>query len=130
MEINDALLDALTEEAKSSPRLRMNYDLRNTPDDQSQRMLNAVQPGSMPPIHRHLDTCATCIIIRGRIDSIFYDDAGNEIKRFHLDANKGLYGVQIPKGQWHSLESLEEGSVLFEAKDGAWHPIEGAELMK
>ena len=129
MEINDAFLDALTEKAKASPRLRMNYDLRNADGDCSQRMLNAVQPGSRPPIHRHLDTSASCIIVRGRIDSIFYDDKGNEIKRFHLDANKGLYGVQIPQGQWHSLESLEEGSVLFEAKNGVWHPIEGAELL-
>lgn len=130
MEINDMFLDDLTKKAVESPRRRMNYDLRNTSQDLSQRMLNAVEPGSSPPIHRHLDTSATCLIVRGRIDSIFYDDNGKEIKRFHLDAKNGPYGVQIPKGQWHSLESKESGSVLFEAKDGLWHPIEGDELMK
>lgn len=130
MEFNDSFFDELTAQAVNSPRLRMNYDLRNTPEDCSQRMFNAVEPGSAPPIHRHLDTNATCLIVRGRIDSIFYDDNGNEIKRFCLDAQKGPYGVQIPKGQWHSLESHESGSVLFEAKDGVWHPIEGDELLK
>lgn len=130
MEINQQLLDELSSQASSSLRLRMNYDLRNSPEDTSQRMLNAVQPDSKLPIHRHLDTNATCLIVRGRIDSIFYDDNGKEIKRFHLNAEDGLYGIQIPKGQWHSLESLEDGSVLFEAKDGLWHPIEGDELLK
>ena len=129
MEINDAFLDELCSKAIASPRGRMNYDLRNSPHDHSQRMLNAVEPGSMPPIHRHLDTSATCLIVRGRIDSIFYDDNGKEIQRFKLDAKKGPYGVQIPKGQWHSLESKESGSVLFESKDGLWHPIEGDELL-
>lgn len=130
MVINDFLLDELSQKAISSPRLRMNYDLRNTPQDLSQRMLNAVEPGSAPPIHRHLDTSATVLIVRGRIDSIFYDDRGTEIQRIHLDSKNGPYGVQIPKGQWHSLESIETGSVLFEAKDGLWHPIEGDELFQ
>ena len=130
MEINESFLDELSQKAVNSPRLRMNYDLRNTPQDLSQRMLNAVEPGSTPPIHRHLDTSATVLIVRGRIDSIFYDDNGKEIHRFHLDAQKGPYGVQIPKGQWHSLESKESGSVLFEAKDGLWHPIQGDELFQ
>ena len=129
IEINDVFLDDLTAKAVESPRRRMNYDLRNTPQDLSQRMLNAVEPGSAPPIHRHLDTSATCIIVRGRIDSVFYDDNGKEIQRFPLDSKKGPYGVQIPQGQWHSLESHESGSVIFEAKDGLWHPIEGDELL-
>ena len=130
MEINDLFLDELSKKAACSPRLRMNYDLRNTSQDLSQRMLNAVEPGSAPPIHRHLDTSATVLIVRGRIDSVFYDDTGKEIKRFKLDAQKGPYGVQIPQGQWHSLESQESGSVIFEAKDGLWHSIEGDELLK
>lgn len=124
MLINPELLDLLTSQAKASPRLRRNYDLRNSETDKSQRMLNAVEPGSIMPIHRHPNTSTTVIIIRGKIRQNFYDDNGNMVETVLLDANGLNRAVQIEKGRWHNLESFESGSVLFEAKDGEWEPYE------
>lgn len=124
MLLDSSLLDNLTKQAKESPRLRMNYDLRNSETDKSQRMLNAVEPGSIMPIHRHPNTSTTVIIIRGKIRQNFYDDNGNMIETVLLDANGLNRAVQIEKGRWHNLESFESGSVLFEAKDGVWTPYE------
>ena len=124
MKIDSELLDRLTQQAKSNARLRMNYDLRNSEKDLSQRMLNAVEPGTIMPIHRHPTTSITVVIIRGSIKYNFYDD--NEIltESVILDANGYDRAVQIEKNRWHNLESLESGSVLLEAKDGAWEPYE------
>ncbi len=124
MIIDTELLDNLTKQAKSSPRLRQNYDLRNSETDKSQRMLNAVEPGSIMPIHRHPNTSTTVIIIRGKIRQNFYEDNGNMVETVLLDANGLNRVVQIEKGRWHNLESIESGSVLFEAKDGEWEPYE------
>lgn len=118
------MLISISYQAKSSPRLRQNYDLRNSETDKSQRMLNAVEPGSIMPIHRHLNTPTTVIIIRGKIRQNFYDDNGNMIETVLLDANGYDRAVQIEKDRWHNLESLESGSVLLEAKDGAWELYE------
>ena len=124
MKIDSELLDRLTQQAKSNARLRMNYDLRNSEKDLSQRMLNAVEPGTIMPIHRHPTTSTTVVIIKGSIKYNFYDD--NEIltESVILDANGYDRAVQIEKNRWHNLESLESGSVLLEAKDGAWEPYE------
>ena len=143
MVINQALLDKLTEEAKASPRLRMNLDLRNSADDQSQRMLNALEVGTKVPIHRHLETSETTICLHGCLDVVFYDlrpndDCGGpfmgdygtviaggmetnvfERYRVRLCPREGKYGVQIPLGSWHSVE-VHEPSTIFEAKDGAY----------
>lgn len=127
MIIDSALLDSLSQEAKESIRLRKNFDLRNSESDNSQRMLNAVEPGSAMPIHRHPNTSTTVIIIRGKIRQNFYDDNGNIVETVFLDANGLNRAVQIEKGRWHNLESLESGSVIFEAKDGEWEPYD---LMK
>ena len=124
MKIDTALLDRLTQQAKSNARLRMNYDLRNSEKDLSQRMLNAVEPGTIMPIHRHPTTSTTVVIIRGSIKYNFYDDNGSLTESVILDANGYDRAVQIEKDRWHSLESLESGSVLLEAKDGAWEPYE------
>lgn len=124
MVISPSLLDSLSQQAQSSPRLRMNYDLRNSETDKSQRMLNAIEPGSIMPIHRHPNTSTTVIIIRGKIRQNFYDDNGNMVETVLLDANGLNRAVQIEKGRWHNLESFESGSVLFEAKDGEWEPYE------
>lgn len=124
MKIDSELLDRLTQQAKSNARLRMNYDLRNSEKDLSQRMLNAVEPGTIMPIHRHPTTSTTVVIIRGSIKYNFYDDNGNLTESVFLDANGYDRAVQIEKDRWHNLESLESGSVLFEAKDGAWEPYE------
>jgi cupin fold WbuC family metalloprotein len=122
MLIDDRLLDALMKEAAESPRLRMNRDMRNSAEDKSQRMLNALEMGTVLPIHRHRTTSETQVLLRGRIDVIFYDDNGVEIERFHLDPRKGMYAVNVPIGQWHNLEVIES-AVIFEAKDGAYAPL-------
>lgn len=128
MIITQALLDILTEQAKASPRLRMNYDLRNSDKDQSQRMLNALEPGTIMPIHRHKGSSETCICIRGHFEEYFYDEKGNLTDT--IDMVPGGTILNIEKGQWHSLKCLESGTVLFEAKDGPYHPLEEDEIWK
>ncbi len=123
MIIDKDVLDNLSAQAKVSPRLRMNLDLRNSPDDGSQRMLNALEPGTVMPIHRHRTSSETVVIIRGKIQWVFYDDDGNETERVTLDANGELRMLNVEKGRWHSLECLESGSVLFECKDGPYAPL-------
>lgn len=107
-------------QAKASPRLRMNMDLRNGPEDLSQRMPNAMEPGTVLPIHRHHGSSETVVILRGKIRWIFYDENGAETERVVLDANGDLRMLNVEKDRWHSLECLESGSVLFESKDGAY----------
>ena len=122
MQIDDKLLDELLAEAAQSPRLRMNRDLRNTPADQSQRMLNALLPGTVLPIHRHEETSETVVIMRGKMDEVFDDgEHGSEIARFTLDVRLGHYGMSIPRGMWHSVE-VHEPTVIVEMKDGAYVP--------
>ena len=123
MVIDKKILDELTASAKASPRLRMNMDLRNSPDDRSQRMLNALEPGTIMPIHRHIATSETVVILRGKICWHFYDDTGKEIEVVVLDANGEPRCLNVEKGRWHSLKCLESGSVLFECKDGGYAPL-------
>jgi cupin fold WbuC family metalloprotein len=130
MKITQAILDDLAAQAKASPRLRINLDLRNSPEDGSQRMLNALEPGTVMPIHRHRASSETVVIIRGKIQWVFYDDDGNETERVTLDANGELRCLNVEKGRWHSLECLESGSVLFECKDGAYQPLGEGEVMR
>ncbi len=125
MLIDKKLLDELCAQAKASPRLRMNYDLRTSSADGSQRMLNALEMGTVIPIHRHQDTAETVIMLRGSVKEMFYDITdGTAVKtaEFILKAGSDACALQIPKGQWHTLECLEPDSVLFEAKDGAFVP--------
>ena len=127
MIIDPLLLDSLTAQAKASPRLRMNLDLRNTPEDQSQRMLNAIEPGTVMPIHRHRNSSETCICLRGHFEEIFYDENGNIIET--IDMVPGGVVLNIEIGQWHSLKSLESGTVLFEAKNGPYAPLTEEDVM-
>ncbi len=129
MIINKEALDNLSAQAKASLRLRMNLDLRNSPSDGSQRMLNALEPGTVMPIHRHRASSETVVIIRGKIQWVFYDDDGNETERVTLDANGELRCLNVEKGRWHSLECLESGSVLFECKDGPYEPLGPEDIM-
>lgn len=124
MIIDKELLDQLTAQAKANPRLRQNYDLRNSENDGSQRMLNAIEPGTLMPIHRHPNTTTTVIIIRGKMCQNFYDENGSLTESVILDAEGDTRAVQIEQSRWHNLESLESGTILFEAKDGAWEPYE------
>lgn len=119
MEFNKIFLETLFEKASESPRLRANYDLRTSPEDNSQRMLNALLPGTQVPIHHHPMSTENVICLCGRLDDVLYDDNGNEIARFHLCPAEGYYGCQIPKGVWHTVEVLEP-SVIYEAKDGKY----------
>lgn len=130
MIIYKQILDGLNAQAKASPRLRMNMDLRNSPSDGSQRMLNALEPGTVMPIHRHRASSEIVVIIRGKIQWVFYDDDGNETERVTLDANGELRCLNVEKGRWHSLECLESGSVLFECKDGAYEPLGPGDVME
>ena len=120
MLIDQTLLDSLTGRAKSSPRLRMNMDLRNSSEDQSQRMLNALEPGTVLPIHRHRESSETVVMLRGKGRWNYYDDNGNLTGTFVLSSDGDLRGLSVPKGQWHNAESLESGTVILECKDGKW----------
>ena len=119
MLIDNKLLDALTAQAKASPRLRMNLDLRNTPEDHSQRMLNALEPGTVMPIHRHRNTSETVVVLRGKVKWLYYNDDGELTDTILVEAGGDICGLSVPMGQWHSLECLESGSVILECKDGA-----------
>lgn len=121
MIVDKFVLDKLTEQARSNPRLRCNLDLRNSPEDKSQRMLNAIEPGTVMPIHRHRFTSKTCVCVRGHFEEYFYDEQGNLTET--VDMVPGGVVLNIEKGQWHSLKSLESGTVLLEAKDGPYEPL-------
>ena len=123
LEIDKLLIERLFEQAKESPRLRMNYDLRTSSADTSQRMLNALQPGTEVPIHRHEDTAETVVCLCGRLEEMIYEEMPDgtfqEVSRHLLCPTEGMYGIQIPVGAWHTICVLEP-SVIFEAKDGAY----------
>lgn len=131
MKISQATLDQLTEQAKMSPRLRMNLDLRNSCDDHSQRMLNAIEPGSHLPIHRHKNTSETVVCLRGRLVWEYYD----ELNRMCTDSievcpNGPVVAVNIPAGQWHTVRAIESGSVIIEMKEGAYEPLSEEDILK
>ena len=140
MKIDNILLDKLTAQAQVSPRLRMNLDLRNSAADTSQRMLNAIEPGSVVPIHRHRKTSETVVVLRGRVVEEYYDDTGVLTESFVLgdchvaDAPRNdvpmAYALNIPAGQWHTLRALESGTVILEMKDGAYEPIGAGDSLK
>ena len=117
----------MTASAKASARLRMNYNFHQSLEDKCHRMLNAVEPGSDIPIHRHPDKDESFVVLRGKVRSTTYKDDGSVIESVVLSQEDGLYGVDIPKGVWHKLESLESGSVVFECKEGPFvpHEVEG-----
>ena len=119
MEINKDLLDNLFEQAKENSRLRQNLDLRTSSADTSQRMLNALLPGTVVPIHRHPQSTESVFLLCGKIVEVICDENGNEIERIHLDPSVGNYGCVVPQGAWHTVEVLEP-SVIYEAKDGKY----------
>lgn len=129
MVVDKKMLDELTAKAKANPRLRCNLDMRNSADDQSQRMLNALEPRTVMPTHRHLASSETVVIIRGRIRWLFYDEQGRITESTELWSDGDVRMLNVEKGRWHSLKCLESRSVLFEAKDGPYHPLEEDEIM-
>ena len=129
MLLSATLLDELTAQAKTSPRLRMNLDLRNSPADQSQRMLNAMEPGTVMPIHRHRNSSEVVVVLRGKVKWLYYNDQGEHTDTFIVAPGSDLVGLCVPKGQWHSIECLESGTVILETKDGAWEALGGEDLL-
>lgn len=128
MILNKKLMDDLSAQAKANPRLRQSYDLRTTPDDKSQRMLNALEPGTIMPIHRHRNTSETMVMVRGKLIERFYDDNGNITDEFLMEPCDQYPMVQIEAGRWHSLEVLEEGTIIFESKDGEYEPLNDIDI--
>lgn len=129
MIIDKQFLDTLSAQAKANPRLRQNYDLRNSENDNSQRMLNALEPGTIMPIHRHLFSSETVVIIRGSLVERFYDDDGNVTEEVIMKAGGDNPVLNIEKGRWHTLECLEPDTVLFESKDGKYEPLKVGNVM-
>ncbi len=128
MIINDELLDKVTAEAEASPRLRMNYNLHECLEAKAQRLINVLLPGTPLPIHRHKHTAETYVLLRGKMFVVFYDDLGGQIERYLLDPIQGNYGVQIPKGQWHTVEVIEPSAIL-EVKDGPYTPLQPEDML-
>ena len=131
MKITQAILDSLTEQAKASERLRMNLDLRDSETDTSQRMLNAIEPGSPLPIHRHRHTSETVVCLRGRLVEEFYDELERICtEAIELSPNGPVVAVNIPEGQWHTVRALESGTVILEMKNGKYEPIQECDVLK
>lgn len=128
MILDKNLLDNITSKARKSERLRMNYNLHDSLDAKVQRLFNALEPGTHLPIHRHKHTAETYILLRGRIDVLFYNDHGVVVERYELDPKREIYGVHIPKGQWHTIE-VHESSIIFEVKDGPYMPIDPSDIL-
>ena len=130
MILDQIILDTLSQQAKANPRLRQAFDLRTTPEDQSQRILNAVEPGTILPIHRHRGSTETIIVLRGKVVQHYYNDAGEKTASYVLAPQSAQVGMSVPLGQWHALESLEEGSVILECKDGAYQPLSAEDILE
>ena len=129
MVIDNRILDELTAAAKASPRLRMNLDLRNSPSDGSQRMLNAIEPGTPLPIHRHMQSSETVVCLRGHLREIYYNDNLEVIEVIDLAPCSDCVALCIPIAQWHSVEVLESGTVILEMKDGKYEPLEEGDIL-
>lgn len=129
MLIANDLLDSILEQARNNERLRMNYNFHSSPESKSQRLLNALEKGTVIPIHRHKHTSETYILLRGQLRVNFYENNGALVESFDLDTEKGNFGIHIPEGQWHSLEVLSTNAVIFEVKDGPYQPLTGEDIL-
>lgn len=131
MKITQAILDDLTAKAKESPRLRMNLDLRDSENDTSQRMLNAIEPGSQVPIHRHRDSSETVVCLRGKVVEEFYDELERRCtESIELTPGGQIVAINIPIGQWHTIRALESGTVILECKNGAYEPLQDNDILR
>ena len=130
MLINRELLDKVSAEAKRSERLRMNYNFHDSLAAPSQRLLNALEPGTVMLVHRHRHTSETYILIRGAIKMMFYSDSGEVTESVILSDKNDNFGYNIPVGQWHSLEVLESDTVIFETKDGPYAPLSDDDILR
>jgi hypothetical protein len=130
MIIDKSLLDTVTSGAKESNRLRMNYNFHDSLDAPCQRLLNALEPGTIVPIHRHQHTSETYILLRGKLRMMFYNDDKEIIEETILSSESANYGIHIPAGVWHAMEVLASGTVIFETKDGPYMPIQECDILK
>lgn len=130
LEINEQLLNEVTEKAVLTARLRMNHNLHASLDDKVQRLLNAMEPGTILPVHRHKDTDETYIILRGKLDVKVYNERKELTDTIRLDPTEGKYGIHIPANSWHNVEVLEKGTVIFEVKEGPYLPLEADDIME
>ena len=130
MLINEQLLDEVTAKAKTSERLRMNFNLHDSLEAKAQRLLNALEPGTVLPIHRHRDTAETYIVLRGSMKVLFYNDKKELTGQSVIDPKQNEYGIHLPTGQWHTLEVLEPNTVLFEVKDGPYIPFSKEDILE
>ena len=141
MKITQVIFDELTAKAKESPRLRMNLDLRDSAEDTSQRMLNAIEPGSPLPIHRHQKTSETVVCLRGRLVEEFFAEQSGKAERYddlericteriELSPNGPIVALNIPAGQWHTVQALESGTVILEMKNGKYEPLSEGDILK
>ena len=128
--IDKSLLDTVTSGAKESNRLRMNYNFHDSLDASCQRLLNALEPGTIVPIHRHQHTSETYILLRGKLRMMFYNDDKEIIEETILSSESANYGIHIPAGVWHAMEVLASGTVIFETKDGPYMPIQECDILK
>ena len=129
MKLDNQLFDQLTAQAKACERQRMSYDLRTSISDSSQRILNALEPNTIVPIHRHRNTSETIIVIRGSLKEFFYNDEGEIINEFLLVAGSDCAALQIPAGQWHGIEVPESGTIIYEGKDGTYVPLSDEDIL-
>jgi len=127
--IDQNLLDNLTEEASKNERLRKNYNLHEKLDDPVQRLLNALEPGTDLPIHRHKNTEETYMLVRGGMRVLFYNDKKEITESVMFSSKAGSYGISIPKGQWHTIDNNEKGTVIFEVKQGPYSPLEADDIL-
>ena len=130
MRLDNKLFDEILLRAQESPRRRMNLDLRNSAEDSSQRMLNAIESGSVVPVHRHQKTSETMVVLRGRVVEEYYSPDGSVEESVEVAACGPVCALNIPAGRWHSLRALESGTVILEMKDGPYEPISPADVME
>lgn len=129
MFFDNSFFEDLSKKAKESPRLRVNFDLRNSPEDGSQRMLNALEPGTVLPIHRHRKSSEIMVVIKGSVKETFYNESGEMTSTWILKSGENSI-IEIPVGQWHSLECLEPGTIIYESKDGKYEPTSSEDILK
>ena len=136
MKIDTILIDTLSAQAKATPRLRQAYDLRITPEDNSQRILNAMEPGTILPIHRHRGSTETVVVLRGKIRQNFYDENGQLTESFEVSAGSSstgspqVVGFSVELARWHNTECLESGTVILECKDGKYEALGEEDILK
>ena len=129
MFFDNSFFEDLSKKATESPGLRVNFDLRNSPEDGSQRMLNALEPGTVLPIHRHRKSSEIMVVIKGSVKETFYNESGEMTSTWILKSGENSI-IEIPVGQWHSLECLESGTIIYESKDGKYEPTSSEDILK